>query len=443
MRSYPFTSRVTYDEQGLPLYDRAVDSDFLRKVFAQYFSDGVFYDPTSSLQVTIDTGMNIKVLPGVCHIRGAIGIEETQRVLAVQASDSLDRIDTVVARLDLGLDVRSIDLYVRKGTAANTPVAPPLTRDNTVWELGLADIFVAKNTGTITQQRITDTRLDDTRCGVVAQTIGDLDTTPYFDQIQATLDDLRQTIQDVKSGDIVLSINGQRGDIVAGPELLSAAHEVHTHSKSQITDFAHTHPKSQITDFPASLPNPYALTLQLNGAANKTYNGSSAQTFNVTPGAIGAYTKSEIDQYVKYAVFGRSSDLVTSGYSGNFQFQDTRLGCYSHTASLASLNSSGMPVIKTAGKYLVIIRLYFVGQTSGIAINGLTIDTLLRRGSTSYSVGPTIIPGSWTVHAGGSVQFIANLNVNDYFTISYSCDPNAQKVTLNKTSAFYLIRLGA
>lgn len=303
MRSYPFTSRVTYDEQGLPLYDRAVDSDFLRKVFAQYFSDGVFYDPTSSMQVTIDTGMNVKVLPGVCHIRGAIGIEETQRVLAVQASDSLDRIDTVVARLDLGLDVRSIDLYVRKGTAANTPVAPPLTRDNTVWELGLADIFVAKNTGTITQQRITDTRLDDTRCGVVAQIIGDLDTTPYFDQIQATLDDLRRTIQDVKSGDIVLSINGQRGDIVAGPELLSAAHDVHTHTKSQITDFAHnhtksqitdfshTHPKSQITDFPTALKNPYALTLQINGATNKTYDGGSAQTYNVTTDNLGLYKK--------------------------------------------------------------------------------------------------------------------------------------------------------
>lgn len=265
-----------------------------------------------------------------------------------------------------------------------------------------------------------------------------------------------------------LPANGGNSATVGGKAPADFAAAVHTHTKSQITDFptalpadggnaatvggmaptdfakaTHNHTKSQITDFPASLPNPYALTLQLNGATNKTYNGSSAQTLNVTPGAIGAYTKSEIDQYVKYAVFGRSSDLVTSGYSGNFQFQDTRLGCYSHTASLASLNSSGMPVIKTAGKYLVIIRLYFVGQTSGIAINGLTIDTLLRRGSTSYSVGPTIIPGSWSVHAGGSVQFIANLNVNDYFTISYSCDPNAQKVTLNKTSAFYLIRLGA
>lgn len=36
-----------------------------------------------------------------------------------------------------------------------------------------------------------------------------------------------------------------------------------------------------------SLKNPYKLTLQFNGSTNKTYDGSSAQTFNVTPSAIG------------------------------------------------------------------------------------------------------------------------------------------------------------
>lgn len=36
-----------------------------------------------------------------------------------------------------------------------------------------------------------------------------------------------------------------------------------------------------------SLKNPNKLTLQFNGSTNKTYDGSSAQTFNVTPSAIG------------------------------------------------------------------------------------------------------------------------------------------------------------
>ena len=38
------------------------------------------------------------------------------------------------------------------------------------------------------------------------------------------------------------------------PANIGAAAVSHTHTKSQITDFAHTHTKSQITDFPTSLP---------------------------------------------------------------------------------------------------------------------------------------------------------------------------------------------
>ena len=187
MKSYPFTSQVTYDEQGLPLYDRAVDSEFLRSVFAAYFSDGIFYKPTNALQVVAGTGMQVQVNPGICHIRGAMGIETDTRTLTVEEADASPRIDTVVARLDLSLAVRSIELYVVKGTAAATPQRPALTRDSTTWELGLADIAVAANQSTITQSSITDTRLDTERCGVVAQTIGSLDTAPYFAQLTTAI----------------------------------------------------------------------------------------------------------------------------------------------------------------------------------------------------------------------------------------------------------------
>ena len=187
MQSYPFTSQVTYDEQGLPLYDRAVDSEFLRSVFAAYFSDGIFYKPTNALQVVAGTGLQVQVNPGICHIRGAMGIETETRTLTLEAAGTLPRIDTVVARLDLSLAVRSIELYIVKGTPSSTPQRPALTRDATIWELGLADIAVAANASTITQSSITDTRLDTERCGVVAQTIGSLDTAPYFAQLTTAI----------------------------------------------------------------------------------------------------------------------------------------------------------------------------------------------------------------------------------------------------------------
>lgn len=187
MKSYPYTSEVTYDSRKLPLYDRAVDSAFLRKVFAQYFSDGVFYKPENALQVVADAGMQVKVQPGACHIQGAMGIEEDIRTLQVQAAETQDRIDTVVARHDLSRAMRKIDLYVLKGLAAESPQPPTLTRDGTTWEIGLANLFISKNTTNIPQERITDTRLDTSRCGQVMTPLQTPDWAPYFAQLQAAI----------------------------------------------------------------------------------------------------------------------------------------------------------------------------------------------------------------------------------------------------------------
>lgn len=204
MQSYPFTSEVTYDNNGRPQYDRTVNADFLRKFYQAYWSNGVFYKPATSLQVTTDTGMQVKVLAGMCQINGAFGIESTDRTLVVQASDSLDRIDTVVARLDLNRQQRNIDLYIVKGTASESPIAPDLTRNNTVYELGLANLFIAKNSTAISQQRITDTRLDTERCGVVAQTVGDIDTSAFFTQLTTLTQDLQNEIASIEQGSAVM-----------------------------------------------------------------------------------------------------------------------------------------------------------------------------------------------------------------------------------------------
>ena len=58
---------------------------------------------------------------------------------------------------------------------------------------------------------------------------------------------------------------------------------------------SHSHTKSEITDFPASLKNPSALTISLNGTSQGAYDGSSAKSINITAGGVGAYTKSETD----------------------------------------------------------------------------------------------------------------------------------------------------
>lgn len=131
--------------------------------------------------------MNVIVKPGACMIQGGIKLIDANRTLSVQASDpTYDRIDTVVMRLNDNRAVRDIDLYVRKGTPAVSPTRPELTQTESLWEIGLADLFITKNTSAISQQRITDTRLDISRCGVVSS-IATFDTTGLYDQIQNDL----------------------------------------------------------------------------------------------------------------------------------------------------------------------------------------------------------------------------------------------------------------
>lgn len=202
MISYPFTSRVTYDAQSLPIYDRAVDSAFLRRFYKAYWDDGVFYKPSTSFAVTATgTGMNVQVQPGMAQVQGAFCLEDTVQTLPIAAADaSLNRIDSVVLRLDLSLDKRNISLAVVSGVAAVSPVAPALTRNNTTWELGIANVLVSAGASVITQRDVEDTRLDDTRCGAVAQTVGELDTSGFFAQLTAMIARLREEIGEVETG---------------------------------------------------------------------------------------------------------------------------------------------------------------------------------------------------------------------------------------------------
>ncbi|WP_394967285.1 hypothetical protein [Candidatus Allofournierella merdipullorum] len=313
MQSYPFTSdKITYDEHGLPKYDRAVDSAFLRKVFAQYFSDGVFYSSANALQVVADTGMQVAVEPGSCHIQGAIGIETNRRTLVVQAAEEMDRIDTVVARLDLSLAVRSIDLYVVKGTAAESPQAPALTRDSTIWELGLANLFVAKNVTTISQQRITDTRLDTSRCGQVGAPVQPpFDTEAFFSQLEAAIqahqEDAEAQIEQLRN-----AIEAVEGDAA----WMMKEHYDPAGLGKDITVQTYTHSKSgTVHEFTGTGANGRAkMTADVQAGDTFTVNGAPVTAYMGTDDAAGSMAGSAWNgKWVSFIVEGGTLNFKGGG----------------------------------------------------------------------------------------------------------------------------------
>lgn len=195
MIGFPFDSHVTYDTDGTPVYDRAISSEPLRNLLHKLFTDGILPDVSTNLQVVAGSGMNIVVKAGFAIVQGCLKLEENDRTLALQASSATnDRIDTVVLRLNSNDDQRYCDLYIREGTPATNPVRPNLVRSDSVYELGLADIFVTKTITSITQSKITDTRYEKERCGVISS-LSEYDTTTIYSQVQADLKEFKDTEQ--------------------------------------------------------------------------------------------------------------------------------------------------------------------------------------------------------------------------------------------------------
>lgn len=191
MRSGFFNSEIIdYDAEGMPVFDRAEEASFFAKYFSQFISNGVFPNPSTNMQVLATEGMNVKVDIGVCYINGYMGWVETPETFEIEESDLQARIDRIVARLDF--TDRSINLFVKKGKAQGNPVAPELQQDYDIYEIGLADIRVNANAIEITQEHITDLRLNTELCGVVANQLQHVDTTTIFNQYMAWLKRIMQ-----------------------------------------------------------------------------------------------------------------------------------------------------------------------------------------------------------------------------------------------------------
>lgn len=139
--------------------------------------------------------MSVKINPGFAICNGCLKLEENARTLSIAKADSdYSRIDTVVLRLDNNVSERNCEFYVVAGTPAASPVQPVLTRNETVWELGLANLLIRKGTTKLGNSYITDTRLDSERCGVISS-ISEFDTSALYQQIQADLAEFQENEQ--------------------------------------------------------------------------------------------------------------------------------------------------------------------------------------------------------------------------------------------------------
>lgn len=161
--------------------DRMWKAEDFTSYFASFIGNGVFPDPSTTLQVVEHDEMKTIIKPGKCWINGYYGWNKNDYVLQHDIADGvLKRIDRIVLRWDI--EERRILPHLKKGAYGNVPVAPALQRNADVYELALADVFIDAGATEITQSNITDTRLNNELCGLMHNPVYQVDTTDLYNQ---------------------------------------------------------------------------------------------------------------------------------------------------------------------------------------------------------------------------------------------------------------------
>lgn len=158
--------------------DRVYDADSFEHLLKKFFTSGVF---AGSCQVTADgEGMTCSMAAGYSNCDGKVRFFGSASPLALQnAHATYDRIDTVV--IERNDSNREITAKVVTGGYSANPVPTAPVRSGGVYQLVVAEIYVAAGVVRITQANITDKRPDTSVCGYVMCAV----ETPDFSELYA------------------------------------------------------------------------------------------------------------------------------------------------------------------------------------------------------------------------------------------------------------------
>lgn len=180
IRSYPFDN-VEYLAEDAQL-------------FHSTRTNGVF-SGDGHYAVTAGTGMQVIVGTGIAWMKlsdfgGAVAGNKEPVTLSVStAPATFPRIDRIVIRHDYVLN--STLLAIKTGTQAPSPVAPPIVRDASMFEMAIADVRVNAGVLSIINGNIIDQRLNENVCGIMRDGVTGIPTQTLYDTWSSWFNALR------------------------------------------------------------------------------------------------------------------------------------------------------------------------------------------------------------------------------------------------------------
>ncbi len=136
-------------------HDRVYDADDINSIFDGIITDGVFGNIGNRFQVTQTGGMTVNIGTGKARLHQIFVENDANLLLTIPQSDVLlNRIDSIVVRVDKTVNGRVGSIIVKKGVPSQNPVTPSLANDGQIYEMPIANIKVNANVNKITASDI-------------------------------------------------------------------------------------------------------------------------------------------------------------------------------------------------------------------------------------------------------------------------------------------------
>ena len=307
---------ITYPENGIT-YDADDASGYLATRLS-----GV-YSAEEDFSVTAQGGLSVQVSAGQAWVRPArfkgrsIIMEQPTTVALTEADPVRSRIDRIVLRYDAA--AKKTRLQVLDGTPDSAaPAAPAISRTELVYDLCLAEIRRPAGSTSVTAADITDTRADETVCGVMRDGVTGIPTGTLVQQFRAVIDALKGEAAD-KLGYYPVGSIYQSTDPTSPAALFGGSWE-EIASERVLMGASSTHAAGSTVK--AGLPN---LKGSFSGVASTAYpnlSNSGALSMNTNNGGLAGYEGGSygsnctvsFDASKSNAIYGRSSTVQPAAY---------------------------------------------------------------------------------------------------------------------------------
>ena len=284
-------------------------------------TSGVYSKETNFAVSTTGT-RQITVAPGLAWInyddfKGVSVCSREENVLTVpEADNTLNRVDRVVLQFDTSENITAIKL--KTGTPAVAAQPPDILQNHNQYELGLCTISVPAGSTAVTAADITDTRADETVCGVMRDGVHGIPTGTLVQQFRAVIDALKGEAAD-KLGYYPVGSIYQSTDPTSPAALFGGSWE-EIASERVLMGASSTHAAG--TTVKAGLPN---LKGSFSGVASTAYpnvSNSGALSISTNNGGLAGYEGGSygsnctvsFDASKSNAIYGRSSTVQPAAY---------------------------------------------------------------------------------------------------------------------------------